>query len=350
MDATDAPSEASEGKTDPGVKAEIKRILENKMLSLLRIALALPHGKLHTYRSPDPSKCFIYRKRKFNTSMVSVGVMSSVEKLGTPLLTIGEIRRPEGVAVNKKGEVVVAERHGHCVTVLSSIGKRLRSFGTDGSDQGQFRYPYGVALDSEANILVTDISKHCIQKFTFQNEFEKLVGDKGRGPLKFFRPSGITVNASNDRVYMVDGNDCIQVLNSDLSYCFRFNNGKGIFPYIACDSDGNVYVSDYNNHCIQVFTADGKFLRMFGGRGEGKGELREPYGITIDSEDKVYISDWKNHCISIYTPEGQFVTSFGSQGNEPGQFHFPSGLAVNDSGLLYVCDAANNRVQVFKVH
>ena len=45
---------------------------------------------------------------------------------------------------------------------------------------------------------------------------------------------------------------------------------------IACDSAGNVYVTDNGNHLIQVFTAEGNFLRMFGRRGEGRGELTSP--------------------------------------------------------------------------
>ncbi len=46
-----------------------------------------------------------------------------------PVLTIGGVKNRTGVAVNWRGEVVVTEGGGHCVTVFSSIGGRLRSFG-----------------------------------------------------------------------------------------------------------------------------------------------------------------------------------------------------------------------------
>ena len=39
----------------------------------------------------------------------SVTVKSPVEKLGTPILTLGGVRNPEGVAINQRGEVVVTE-------------------------------------------------------------------------------------------------------------------------------------------------------------------------------------------------------------------------------------------------
>ncbi len=282
-----------------------------------------------------------------------VTAKSPVEKLGTPILTIGRAWGPDGVAVNQRGEVVVTELGGHCVSVFSPGGERLRSFGTRGFGQGQFQHPCGVAVDGEENVLVADSDNHRIQKFTAQGEFLTAVGTEGTGPLQFDSPNGIVFNASNGRVYVVDSeNNRIQILNSDLSYFDTFGkrgSGKGQFydpQYIACDSTGNVYVADYDNDRIQVFTAEGKFLKMFGTHGEGRGELNCPQGLAIDSSDRVYVSESGNHRVSVFTSEGQFVTSFGSEGEGPGQFKFPAGLAVDSSGVVYVCDY-RNRVQLF---
>ena len=102
-------------------------------------------------------------------------------------------------------------------------------------------------------------------------------------------------------------------------------------------------VADNGNNRIQVFTAKGKFLRMFGRRG-GEG-LILPWGVAIDFSDRVFVSEWGNHCVSMFTSEGQFVLSIGSGGNK---FSFPLGLAVDSSsGVVYVCDENNNRIQVF---
>ena len=72
-------------------------------------------------------------------SPFSVAVKLPVEKLGNPILTIDRVEGPCGVAVNQRGEVVVTERNGHCVSVFSQCGKKLRSFGTQGSGHGQFK-------------------------------------------------------------------------------------------------------------------------------------------------------------------------------------------------------------------
>ena len=87
-------------------------------------------------------------------------------------------------------------------------------------------------------------------------------------------------------------------------------------------------MADSANNRIQVFTSTGKFLRMFGSRGEGHGELKYPIGIALDVQDKVYVSESNNHRISVFTSEGQFVRSFGSKGKRPGKFQDPRGLAV----------------------
>ncbi len=116
-----------------------------------------------------------------------------VEKLGTPILTIGAVNLPDGVAVNQREEVVVTDHYRHCVTVFSPCGERLRSFGTYGWGQGQFQCPCGVAIDSDENVLVANWGNHHIQKFTAQGEFLTTVGTEGSVPLQFDRPRSILV-------------------------------------------------------------------------------------------------------------------------------------------------------------
>ena len=287
-------------------------------------------------------------------SPFSVAVKTPVEKLGNSILTIDRVKEPWGVAVNQRGEIVVTEYKGHCVSVFSQHGKKLRSFGTEGFGNGQFKYPGGVAIDSKGNILVADTGNHHIQKFTTTGKFLTAVGTKDRGPLQFNLPSDVTFNATNNKFYVVEcGNHRVQVLNSDFTFSSTFGkkgSGERQFDYplsIACDSTGNVYATDCFNHRIQVFTGGGKFLRMFGRYGEGRGELNSPVGITVDTNNIVYVSEVGNGRVSVFTCEGQFVTSFGREGEGPGEFKYPVGLAVDNSGVVYVCDRDNNCIQCF---
>ena len=287
-------------------------------------------------------------------SPFSVAVKLPVEKLGNPILTIDKVKGPYGVAVNQRGEVVVTERTRDCVSVFSQFGKKLRSFGIQGSGHGQFKYPSGVAVDSEGNILVTDSGNYHIQKFTTTGEFLTAVGTEGSGPLQLNDPLGVAFNATSKKVYVVDRlNYRVQIPNSDLTFSSTFGekgSGNGQFDYpwsIACDSTGNVYVADSSNDRIQVFTACGKLLRMFDRYCQGWEELNYPVGITVDTNDIVYVSEYCNGCVSVFTCEGQFVTSFGSWGEGPREFNIPVGLAVDNCGVVYVCDSVNNRIQCF---
>ena len=290
-------------------------------------------------------------------SPFSVAVKLPVEKLDHPIVTIDGMEGPYGVVVNQRGEVVVTERKGHCVSVFNQCGKKIQSFGMQGSVYGQFNYPRGVTVDSEGNILVADTDNQRIQKFTTTGEFLTAVGTKGSGPLQFNDSSDVTFNATNNKVYVVDcWNHRVQVLNSDLTFSSTFGkkgSGKGQFqcPWsIACDSNGKIYVTDSFNNRIQVFTASGKFLRMFGRYGRGMGELNAPVGIAVDTNDTVYVSEFHNGHVSVFTCEGQFITSFGRKGEGPGEFNHPVGLAVDNidnCGVVYVCDHDNSRIQCF---
>ena len=276
----------------------------------------------------------------------------SIQKLGTPIRTIGGLNRPWGVAVNQRGEIIVAENSGHCISIFSSIGEKIRTFGSKGSAQGQFIG--GVAVDGDGNILVVDINNHRIQKFTAGGKFLTTVGQSGSKHLEFSYPVGVTVNHRNRKVYICDTNNHqIQILNADLTFSSSFGSrgsGDGQFncPWdVAFDSTGNVYVADSEGHRIQVFTAEGQFLRKFGKKGSGDGELDLPSSVSIDSDDIVYVTEFNNHCVSMFTSEGQFLRSFGTKGKEPGQFNNPRGITVDRDGLVYVSDYDNNRIQIF---
>ncbi len=271
-------------------------------------------------------------------------ITSPAEKL---FQTIGGVVLPSGVAIGQKGEVIVTELNGHCVSIFSSDGKKLRSFGTHGSDKGQFKSPLGVAVDGEGNILVVDRDNNRIQKFTSSGQFLNVTSD-----VQFSCPYCIAFNSSNNKIYVTDrANHCVQILNSNLTYSSTIGrpgmgNGEFSFPWgISCDSTGKVYVADGGNHRIQVFTAEGTIMMK---RGENEGNLNRPVGIAIDTSGLIYVGEDGNHPISVFTSEGQFISTFGGRGSGPGEFSYPYGLAVNKDGILYVCDYRNNRVQCFK--
>ena len=271
-----------------------------------------------------------------------------------PINIIRHLNRPYRIAVKEGGEMVVSERDGNCVSIISANGEKNKSFGSNGSVAGQFHYPEGVAMDAEGRILVCDYNNHRIQQFSPTGKHLKTVGTNGSGPLQFNSPGGIAVHPYTHKVYIADtDNHRIQVLNSDLTYSSSFgcegsNNGELNHPYdVSTDSAGNVYVVDHCNHRIQVFSSDGQYLRQFGREGKGEGELDQPSSIAIDSHNVVYVMDFGNNRISIFTTDGEFIKAFGIKGKGPVQFNSPFGIGLDKNGTVYVCDTFNKRIQVF---
>ena len=278
----------------------------------------------------------------------------AVKNLSIPIRTTSGLNYPWGVEFNQRGEIIVAERGGHCISIFSPSGEKIRTFGHKGSAKGQFNGPRGVAIDGDGNILVADKDNCRIQKFTGDGEFLTAVGQHGSKHLEFTHPTGVAVNHRNRKVYICDTNNHrIQILNADLTFSSSFGSpgsGDGQFnvPWdVALDSAGNVYVADALGYCIQVFTAEGKFLRKYGKKGSGGGELNWPSSVSINSDDIVYVTEYHHHHVSMFTSEGQFLRSFGTEGKGPGQFYSPCGIAVDRDGLVYVSDTFNNRIQIF---
>ena len=124
-----------------------------------------------------------------------VTVKLPVQKLGNPVLTICELEWPWGVAVSKRGDIIVAEQGGNRVSIFSSTGENIKSFGSRGSNNSQFRSPEGVAVDEDGNIFVVDCNNHRIQKLTSEGDFITAVGKKRQPapgiqqPCWYWRPS-----------------------------------------------------------------------------------------------------------------------------------------------------------------
>ena len=287
-------------------------------------------------------------------SPFTVTVKLPVQKLGTPIKIISGVNQPWGVAVKKEGEVLVAEKGGHCISTFSLTGDKLGSFGSEGSGPGQFNCPGGVTVDDDGNILVADAKNHRIQKFTSDNKNITSVGSNGTNYLQFDYPISVSVSPITNKIAVSDHlNNRIQILNPDLTLNSSIGSrGSGNRQFVgprdtAFDSVGNLYVTDSLNNRIQVFNPEGQFSRQFGKLGNGDGELHFPTGISIDSDDTVYVVEGNNHRVSVFTYEEKFLTSFGSEGNGPGQFKSPRGIKVDKKGIIYVADRDNNRIQVF---
>ena len=264
-------------------------------------------------------------------------------ELGTPVRVIEDINAYY-IAVGDKGELFVTETDQY--TMLNAQGQRVLTVGSADELLFEDGDPIGISVDCEGNVYVT--KKHKLHKFSRHGELVKSVGKEGENVGEFDRPYNVRYH--KHQVYVCDSdNGRVQVFDFNLNFVRSFGDGPHQLQDpvdIDFDSQGNIYVVDYEKDQVLVFSEDGLYLRHFGQRGGGRGELSCPVGLCVSS-DYVYITERDNHRISVFHTSGEFVHSFGKEGCEIGEFDDPYGIAVDQDGFVFVCDYCNSRIQVF---
>ncbi len=127
-------------------------------------------------------------------------------------------------------------------------------------------------------------------------------------------------------------------------------DGCLLFPtFVAVDSKGQVYVSNTLNARIDVFDAEGRFVKRVGERGNSYGMFDKPKGVALDSFDNIYVVDsgWSN--VQIFDQSGQVLLFFGGRGENPGLLMNPTGIAIDKKDRIYVADFLNYRVSVYQL-
>ena len=290
-------------------------------------------------------------------SPFAVFIKTPPTQLGIPVQEIRGLNGPFCIAINSDSELIVSELSSHTISVYTRRGRKKHEFGSEGKGKGEFKHPIGVAVDkSDGCIFVADSDNNRIQKFTRDCHFMKLVGGpmSGSGPMQFNHPWGLELN--NNKLYVCDtSNQRIQVFDTELNYITSIGGGEGSGPGqfnepcdVSFDDSSMLHVADSDNHRNQVLDQDGKYVREYGQRGSGLRQLKWPNFIHVD-HNYVYVSEWGNNYVSVFTTSGRFVHTIGRHmhGSGPGELDGPRGVVVDTDGFVYVCDFFNHRVQIF---
>lgn len=73
--------------------------------------------------------------------------------------------------------------------------------------------------------------------------------------------------------------------------------------------------------------------------------LGRPAALAL-AADRIYIADSQDCAIKVFAKDGKFVRAFGRKGRGPGELSFPSGVAAAGD-RIYVADKLNRRIQIF---
>ncbi|MEE8450990.1 MAG: peptidyl-alpha-hydroxyglycine alpha-amidating lyase family protein [Thermoguttaceae bacterium] len=170
--------------------------------------------------------------------------------------------------------------------------------------------------------------------------------------VQWGKMAGVTIDAKGQIWLHTRANPPVQVYDAD----GRFIRGWGediieSAHYLRIDHEGKVWASDIGKHVIMQFTPEGKLLKTLGTPGEpGEDEthLNKPTDMAVTPDGDVFVSDgYGNSRIVHFDRHGKFVKAWGKRGTGPGEFNLPHSIVVDSQGILYVADRSNARIQVF---
>ena len=63
-----------------------------------------------------------------------------------------------------------------------------------------------------------------------------------------------------------------------------------------------MYVADTLNHRIHKLTLSGSFIK-----GSGDGMLSHPHGVCLDHDGRVFVADYGNSRVSVFSDDGTIL-------------------------------------------
>jgi sugar lactone lactonase YvrE len=255
-----------------------------------------------------------------------------------------------GVAVDTSGNSYVALYSSHMVVKVDASGNMTRIAGTgvygfsgDGgpATSAQIAFPQGLLLDKSGNLYIQDGGNQRVRMVS-GGTISTVPGTEGL--------LGVT-----EGIYFGQ--------TTGLNYLPTLAS-LALFPGMAMDSKGALYVSDTINN--RVFKVAGGVATICAGTGEPgwsgdgslatAGQLNNPMGLAVDSSDDLFIADTHNNRIReilatnsyIYTISGTGTPAYSGDESDAASatLNNPIGLAIDSSDNLYIADSGNFVIRI----
>jgi sugar lactone lactonase YvrE len=206
------------------------------------------------------------------------------------------------------------------IVKLDPDGKVLKAFGA-----GLVLWPHGMTVDKQGNVWVADgrsaspdeLAKfpnskgkgHTVIKFSPEGKVLMTIGtpgEAGNPPSKLNEPNDVLI-APDGSIFIAEGHN-VQFLD------------KGAPDTVAR---------------VSKYTADGKFIKSWGGFGYGPSEFRGAHSLAMDSRGRLFVADRGNRRIQIFDQDGKFLEMWY-------QFSRISGLYITADDTLYAIDSESD--------
>ena len=209
----------------------------------------------------------------------------------------------------------------------------VRKFGTKGKEKVEFDHPLGLTLYRNESIYIADAGKSRIQKFSTAGKF---VTEFGKEQLHW--PYSIALNDKWVFVSDYSHNAVFKFQITNNKYVCQSAKGELNNPFgITVDINGEVLMADRNNR-IAILNSELELVREI-----GKDNLIQPQDVKIKNK-QIFVADNNEiNNIHIFTESGDIVRSFITLDNGTGPIHFCFDLYNN----IIVSDYWSMSIQIY---
>lgn len=224
--------------------------------------------------------------------------------------TMARFNTPSGLAVDRAGNLYVADTGNHAIRKVTPLGMVSTVAGTgqagfrDGiASQAQFNGPIGVAVDAHGNVYVADTYNDRIRRIDAQGQVSTVAGGERPGnsdgagvQARFDTPTALAVDA-NGIVWVADTyNNAIRRIGPDGTVTTPWYAGQEMLyrpMSLALTHDGVLYVGEMSWGRVIQLSVDGRSHVLSGATQAQR--LSRPAGLALDGRGGLWVGDAGSH-------------------------------------------------------
>jgi len=259
-------------------------------------------------------------------------------------VTAALFNAPFGVAADGGNNIYVADVFNNVIreinygskTVTGYAGTGTAGYSGDGAaaTTEKLNQPYGVAVDKNGNVYIADAGNNRIRMVNGSTKYISTIAGNGTAgytgdgtaatAAEINYPTAVAVDATGNVFFIDKSNARVRRIDATTKYITTILNNGHDLTGIATDASGNIYVSDSTAFSVLEITAGTFAVSTIAGTGSagysGDGgasasaQFNYPGGLSVDASGNVYVADIKNNVVRKFKPgiTGNSITTVDS--------------------------------------